>query len=84
MPRREINKGVFFEGFIISENELKVIGKMITNTDRLNMNITGWRSNIYNPYDLDIKKLGKFIETERYAEPSNRDNFSLEEYLKDS
>ena len=84
-PRREINKSVIFECFIICEieNELKIIGKMIINTSRLNMVVTGWKAGIHNPSDLDIKKLGKFIETERYSEPGNRDNFSLEEYLKD-
>ena len=84
-PRREINKSVFFEGFIIGEieNELKIIGKMIINISRLNMVVTGWKGGVYNPSDLDIKKLGKFISTERYSEPGNQDNFSLEEYLKD-
>lgn len=84
-PRREINKSVFFEGFIIGEikNELKIIGKMIINTNRLNMVVTGWKAGVYNPSDLDINKLGKFVSAERYSEPGNRDNFSLEEYLKD-
>ena len=84
-PRREINKSVFLEGFIIGEigNELKIIGKMIINTNRSNMKVEGWKSSVYNPSDLDINKLGEFISTERYFEPGNRDDFSLEEYLKD-
>ncbi|WP_153393866.1 hypothetical protein [Chryseobacterium vaccae] len=84
-PRREINKSVFFEGFITGTigNELKIIGKMIINTNRLTMAVTGWKGNVYNPSDLDVKKIGKFIETERYSEPGNRDNFSLNEYWKD-
>lgn len=84
-PRGEINKSVFFEGFIIGdiENKLKIIGKMIINTNRLTMAVTGWKGNIYNPSELDIKKLGKFVEAERFSEPDNCDNFSLNEYLKD-
>ena len=45
--------------------------------------VEGWKSSVYNPSDLDINKLGEFISTERYFEPGNRDDFSLEEYLKD-
>ncbi|WP_159476653.1 hypothetical protein [Chryseobacterium sp. 18068] len=47
------------------------------------MKVEGWKSSVYNPSDLDINKLGEFISTERYFEPGNRDNFSLEEYFKD-
>ncbi len=74
-----------FEAFIISEveGELKVIGTMIRFKNRSTMKVEGWKASVYNPSDLDVQKFGEFIETERYFEPSNRDNFSLEEYLKD-
>lgn len=65
------------------EDELKVIGTMMRHKNRSTMKVEGWKASIYNPSDLDIKKLGGFIATERYFEPGNRDNFSLEEYLKD-
>lgn len=74
-----------FEGFIVGEieDELKIIGTMVRYKNRSTMKVEGWKPSVYNPSDLDINKLGKFISTERYSEPSNRDNFSLEEYLKD-
>lgn len=79
------NEVVFSDGFIISEieNEFKIIGLMGVKLNDLTMEVKGWKGNIYNPSDLDIKKLGKFIKTERYIEPGNYDNFSLAEYLKD-
>ncbi len=74
-----------FEAFIIGEveNELKVIGTMTKYKNRSTMVVIGWKASIYNPSDLDIKKLGKFVATERFIEPGNYDNFSLNEYLKD-
>lgn len=77
--------GTVFEAFIISEieNELKVIGTMVRYKNRSTMKVEGWKASVYNPSDLDNNKLGEFISTERYFEPGNRDNFSLEEYLKD-
>ncbi len=85
-PRREVNKSVFFQGFIIAqvETDFKVIGSMIINKNRSTMEIEGWRASVYNPSNLDIKNFGKFVSTERYSEPGNYDNFSLDEYLKDS
>ncbi|MFP9115642.1 hypothetical protein ACLI1A_17010 [Flavobacterium sp. RHBU_3] len=79
-------ENIISEGFIIAqiEKELKIIGTMSTYLNRSTMAVMGWKASIYNPSDLDIKKLGKFILTERYSEPSNYDNFSLNEYLKDS
>ena len=58
-PRREIAKSLFFEGFIIGEieNDLKIIGNMIINTNRLTMVVTGWKGNVYNPSNFDIKKI---------------------------
>ncbi|WP_426473903.1 hypothetical protein [Chryseobacterium balustinum] len=84
-PIGEPNKSVFSNGFIMSEidNEFKIIGIMGVKLNNLTMNVTGWKGNIYNPSGLDIKKLGKFVSTERYSEPDNRDDFSLNEYLKD-
>lgn len=84
-PRREIAKRLFFEGFIISkiENELKIIGKMIINSNRLTTAVNGWKGNVYNPSDLDMNKLGEFISLERYFGPGKRDDFSLVEYFKD-
>jgi hypothetical protein len=75
-----------FEAFIISEieNELKIIGTMTRHKNRLTMIVQGWKGSVYNPSNLDIKKLGKFVATERYFEPGNYDNFSLNEYLKDN
>lgn len=77
--------GTIFEAFIINdiENELKIIGTMARYKNRSTMKVEGWKANVYNPSDLDISKLGEFISTERYCEPGNRDDFSLEEYLKD-
>lgn len=74
-----------FEAFIISEvyNELKIIGTMMRYKNRSTMKVEGWKASVYNPSDLDIEKLGDFISTERYFEPGNYDNFSLNEYLKD-
>ncbi|MFC3158008.1 hypothetical protein SAMN05443633_104350 [Chryseobacterium arachidis] len=74
-----------FEAFMISEieDELRIIGTMIKYKNRSTMKVEGWKASVYNPSDLDIKKLGEFIETERYLEPGNRDGFSLDEYLKD-
>lgn len=73
------------EGFILAEidDEMKIIGMMYTKLNSLTLVTTGWTKSVYNPSDLDIKKLGKFIVTERYAEPANYDNWSLEEYLKE-
>lgn len=84
-PIGEPNKSVFSNGFIMSEidNEFKIIGIMGVKLNNLTMNVTGWKGNIYNPSDLDIKKRGKFVSTERYSEPDNRDSFSLNEYLND-
>ncbi|WP_177735115.1 DUF6966 domain-containing protein [Flavobacterium inviolabile] len=45
--------------------------------------MTSWKESVYNPSDSDIKKPGKFIETERYFEPGNYDHFSHNDYLKD-
>ena len=75
-----------FEAFIISEieNELKIIGTMSRHKNRTTMAVMGWKGSIYNPSDLDSKKLGKFVATERYFEPGNYDNFSLNEYLKEN
>jgi hypothetical protein len=77
--------GTIFEAFIIGEieNNLKVIATMIRYKNRSTMKVEGWKASVYNPSDLDIKKLGEFVSTERYSEPGDRDNFSLEEYLKD-
>lgn len=79
------NSYTIFEAFIIGtvEGELKVIGTMMRHKNRSTMKVEGWNASIYNPSDLDIKKLGGFVATERYSEPANRDNFSLEEYFKD-
>ena len=76
---------VFSDGFIISEteNNFKLIGLMGVKLNDLTMKVNGWKGNIYNPSDLDIKKPGEFISAERYCEPGNYDDFSLEEYLKD-
>ncbi len=84
-PIGEPYKGLFSDGFIICEieNKLKIIGTMGVKLNSLTMKVMGWKGNVYNPSDLDIKKLGKFTATERYFEPNNRDNFSLTEYLKD-
>jgi len=41
------------------------------------------QESVYNPSDSDIKKPGKFIETERYFEPGNYDHYSHNDYLKD-
>ncbi|MFC0426261.1 hypothetical protein [Chryseobacterium scophthalmum] len=65
------------------DNEFKIIGIMGVKLNNLTMNVTGWKGNIYNHSGLDIKKRGKFVSTERYSEPDNRDDFSLNEYLKD-
>ena len=79
------NESVFSDGFIMSEidNEFKIIGIMGVKLNNLTMNATGWKGSVYNPSELDIKKLGEFVSTERYSEPDNRAGFSLEEYLKD-
>jgi|UPI000830F3F0 hypothetical protein len=84
-PVGKPNEVVFSDGFIISEieNNIKLIGLMGVKLNDLTMEVKGWKGNIYNPSDLDIKKLGKFIKTERYIEPANFDNFSLADYLKD-
>lgn len=72
-------------GLILAEidDEMKIIGMMDTKLNGLTLVTTSWTKSIYNPSDLDIKKLGKFIAAERYAEPGNYDNWSLEEYLKE-
>lgn len=79
------NSYTIFEAFIVGkiEDELKVIGTMMRHKNRSTMKVEDWKASIYNPSDLDIKKLGGSIATERYFQPSNRDDFSLEEYLKD-
>ncbi|THF53186.1 hypothetical protein E6C50_03000 [Flavobacterium supellecticarium] len=84
-PRNEINTSRIVDGFIISEidNEFKIIGIMEVKLSRSTMAVMGWTGSVYNPSDLDIKKLGKFVATERYSEPNSQDNFSLKEYLKD-
>lgn len=84
-PSIEPKSDVFFQGFILASinNELKIIGTMVTEKNRSTMKVDGWRASPYNSSDLDINKLGQFISTERYFEPNNRDDFSLEEYLKD-
>ncbi len=75
-----------FEAFIVGEveHDLKVIGTMTRYKDRATMKVKGWKGSAYNPKDLDIKKLGKFLGTERLHEPGNYDDFSLKEYLKDA
>ena len=85
-PIGEPYKGLLSDGFIIGEieNNLKIIGTMGVKLNSSTMKAMGWKGSIYNPSDLDIKKLGKFLGTERYFEPSNRDDFSLDEYLKDN
>ncbi|MEO4005964.1 hypothetical protein [Flavobacterium sp. CAU 1735] len=84
-PRSESNKSLLVDGFIISEidDEFKIIGTMGVKLSRSTMAVMGWSGDVYNPSDLDIKKLGKFVATERYSEPDDRDDFSLKEYLKD-
>lgn len=84
-PIGKPNEVIFSDGFIISEieNEFKIIGLMGVKLNELTMKVTGWKGNIYNPSDLDVKKLGEFITTERYYEPGNYDNFSFNEYMKD-
>ena len=77
---------VISDSFIISEveNNFKLIGVMGLKLNDLTMKVNVWKGNIYNPSDLDIKKPGEFISGERYCQPGNYDNFSLEEYLKDT
>lgn len=84
-PISEPNESIISDGFIMSEieNEFKIIGTIWIALNNLTMNVIGWKGNIYNPSDLDIKKRGKFVSTERYSEPDNRDSFSLNEYLND-
>lgn len=84
-PIGEPNESIIADGFIISEieNEFKIIGTMWMALNNLTMKVKGWKGSVYNPSDLDIKKLGKFVSTERYSEPGNHDDFSLNEYLKD-
>lgn len=84
-PIVEPDKNRLTDGFIISqiENEFKIIGTMGIKLNSATMAVMGWKGSVYNPSDLNIKKLGKFVEAERYFEPTNRDNFSLEEYLRD-
>jgi hypothetical protein len=72
----------FFLGII--EEEIKIIGTMMIHKSQTSMGVKGWKGSIYNPKDLDIKKLGKFMGTERFHEPGNYDDFSLKEYLKDA
>lgn len=84
-PSIEPKSDVFFQGFILAyvNNGLKAIGTMVTEKNRSTMKVDGWRASPYNPSDLDINILGGFISTERYFEPNNRDDFSLEEFFKD-
>ena len=74
----------YHQSFVISEidGELKVIGSITVDVDELSMKPVGWKASIYNPSDLDINNLGKFISTERYLAPKD-DGFSMEDYLKD-
>jgi hypothetical protein len=85
-PRSEIGKSVISHGFIVGmiENEIKILGTMMIHKNRSTMKVQGWKGNIYNPDNLDIKKIGKFLSAERYHEPDNYDDFSLKEYLKDA
>ena len=84
-PIVEPDKNRLTDGFIISQigNEFKIIGTMGIKLSSTTMAVMGWKGSVYNPSDLNIKKLGKFVATERYFEPSNYDNFSLNEYLKE-
>jgi len=83
-PRREISKSAIDEAFIMAliDDGLKVIGTMSVGLSQSTMEITGWKKDMYNPSDLDVRKLGKFISTERFSEPKD-DGFSLTDFLED-
>ena len=71
-------------GFIISriDDKLKIIGCMSVDLDELYMEPTNWEASVYNPKELDIYHLGKFLSTERHLEPED-DGFGLKNYLED-
>lgn len=84
-PIASQDKTSLTRAFIISEinGELKIVGAMSVALNQFNLKPTGWKGSVYNPSDLDIDNLGEFVAVERYAEPENYDDFSLNEYLKD-
>lgn len=84
-PIGKPNESLLVDGFIIGkfQNKFKIIGIMGIKLNPSTMAVMGWEESFYNPSDLNVKKLGEFLETERYFEPGNYDDFSLNEYLKD-